>query len=59
MQKQKQLKLVCQIFHFTYKIQKISLLRVVLKRLKLPNFLMVWHERFQLTRMGVEIGAEL
>jgi len=32
------LELICQIFHFVYRIQQITLFRMVLKRLKLPQF---------------------
>jgi len=33
-----QLELICQIFHFSYRIQQITLFRMVLKRLKIPQF---------------------
>jgi len=54
-----QLELICQIFHFVYRIQQITLFRMVLKRLKLPQFLMVWHEPLFHTSVGVRRGTRI
>jgi len=46
-----------KFFILRIRFSKVSLFRMALKCLKLPNFLIVWNERFVHTSMGVVRGA--
>jgi len=52
-----QLKLICQKFSFANTIQQNFTIRTVLKRLKLHQFFMVWHEFFPTHKHGSRKGG--